>query len=93
MKMILGIFLGFFLMSQTAIAGDATKSEAMDDATDQQGSAEQFEQTLQESPTAAGLADMEKKDGEMTDQAQEPASTGEEADMYQEDTMEEPAQQ
>jgi len=93
MKMILGIFLGFFLMSQTAIAGDATKSDAMDDVTDQQGSAERFEQTLQESPTAAGLSDMEKKDGEMTDQAQEPISTGEETDMYQEDTMEEPAQQ
>ena len=87
MKMILGIFLGFFLMSQPALAGDATKSEAMDDATNQQGSAEQFEQTLEESPTAAGLANMENKEGEMTDQANEPIETGEESDMSHEEPM------
>ncbi|UZE96079.1 hypothetical protein [Alkalimarinus alittae] len=87
MKMILGIFLGFFLMSQTALAGDATKNESMDDVTVQEGAAEQFEQTLKDSPTASGMTEMDTKEGDMTDQVQAPIKTGEEADMSQEEPM------
>ncbi|MFD2231040.1 hypothetical protein [Alkalimarinus sediminis] len=92
MKTILGICLGFFLISQAALAGDVTKNDPMEEATDQQGSAEQFEQTLQESPTAAGFADMGKKEGEMTEQAQEPMESDEEPGMSHEEPMKEAAE-
>ncbi|WP_250656160.1 hypothetical protein [Alkalimarinus coralli] len=83
MKMLLGIVLGLFLAGQYAMADGSAKSDEVEDMTDQQGAVEQFEQTLEEAPTAAGMPDQES--GEVTDQAQEPIETGEESDMYQEE--------
>lgn len=89
MKTLLGIFLSSFLILQTASAGDATQKEAIDDVTDHQGSAEQFEQTLKDSPTAAGMDEM-KKDGEdMVDHANETMEEGKKAGMSHEEPVKE----
>jgi len=93
MKKSLGFVLGLFLVSQYAVAGNYGETDTMDEATDQQGSVEQFEKTLEDSPTAAGLSDMTKAPAEATGQAQEPVENIDEAEMLQEEPMTKPAEQ
>lgn len=93
MKKSLGFVLGLFLASQCAIADEYTKSDTMEQATDQQSAEEKFEQVLEESPTASGLTEMKKNPEEMTEQAQEKLDNPGESDMQQEDPMTEQAEQ
>ena len=94
MKKRLVFILGIFLVSQYAIAGNYGEADVMDEAADQQGSVEQFEQTLEDSPTAAGLPEVKENPSEMgttpVQGAKEPMGTGE-ADMLQEELISPPA--
>jgi len=93
MKKSLGFVLGLFLVGQYAVAGNYGEPDAMDEATDQQGSVEQFEKTLEDSPTAAGLSEMKTNPAEEADQVQKPMENAGEAEMLQEEPMTDPAEQ
>jgi len=88
MKVILGFIVTFFLISQFSVAGEYGKTDMVDDAADEQGSVERFEQTLQESPTAAGLANMKETSDEPMDQSQQPMGNSEVVDILQEEPIE-----
>ncbi len=86
---ILGFVLGVFLFSQYAVAVDDATSDTIEEATEQ-GSVEQFEQTLEESPTAAGMANMKGDAEKQAAQAGEPVEITEEVDVIEVEPMDEP---
>jgi hypothetical protein len=93
MKKSLGFVLGLFLVSQYAVAGNYGEADTIDEATDQLDSVEQFEKTLEDSPTAAGLTDMTKNPEETSSQAKEPMENAGEAETLQEEPITKPAEQ
>ena len=87
MKVILGFIVTFFLISQFSVAGEYGKTDVVNDAADQQDAVDRFEQTLQESPTAAGLTNMKEKPEKTMDQSQQPTDSSEVVDTLQEESV------